>query len=487
MSKKSAARSDSKKVLKLKVFDSLKADNRVLELLLNPQRTAAFVRIATSAENAAPSAEEVKNFLQDHGVNLADYAEARIAQVVEAANAEGSFGPVAVAEGKAPVNGEDGRIEWFVRRPTASRPQVKKGARVDHKERDLIVNISKGQKILTVRDATPGTPGRDVFGEELPCQPGQPAEVKRGKNVDFMPDGKTLASTCAGYLDLSGNTVSVEPVLVVKGNVDLSVGNIDFIGPVKVNGDVLDGFHVKAGEGIEVSGMVEGAFLEAAKQITVVGGVAGKGKGRITCKGTLEVRYLNDVYVETGGDIKVHNSVVNSTVKSLGRVDVLSGGIRGASVVARDGLRSPEIGSELGVRTVIVVGMDYDLKDELVTLEREIGVLKQTIYKIEAALGPLVSNAELLSNLRPDKAEAASKLMAQRQKLNERQARLSASRDDVLTRMQVNEGVWVEVDKTIFPGVVMQIGTCRRTFEMEVMGPVKLCPDVENGSIRVRR
>lgn len=489
MGEKSTPGAPSEKtgVKTLKVFDAVKAENLLVELMCDPQRLFAFLRISTTAEEAAPSVEEVNNFLRDHEVRLDDKAEGWIKELVESAAAEGVFGPVGLARGKPPVDGEDGRIKWFVRRPGAPRPQSTKGARIDHKERNSIVNIIKGQKILTITQATEGTPGVDVFGNDIPCRPGQAADMKRAKNIELTKDGRTFVSTCAGYLDLSGSTVSVEPVLNVKGDVDLSVGNIEFIGSVKVSGDIIDGFHVKALQEIEVSGMVEGAFLESGKHISVTGGVAGKTKGTIVCKGSLEARYLSEVYVETGGDVKVQNSIVNATVKSLGRVDVLSGGIKGANIVARTGLRAPEIGSELGVRTVIVVGMDYDLKDRLVTLEREIAVLKQTLYKIEAALGPLVSNSEMISSLEPAKAEVAKKLMAQREKLGEHQKRLSDKRDDVLTRMQVNEGVWVEVDKTIFPGVVMQIGTCRRTFEMEVMGPVKLSPDIENGSISVRR
>ena len=483
----SAAKPEKTGAKTLKVFDSLKGENRLLELMCDPLRLLAFLRISTTVEKAAPSLDDANSFLRDHDLTLDDKAQDTLKKLIEAAAGEGVFGPVIVARGKMPVNGEDSRIKWFFRKPNTPMAQSVKGARIDHKERNALVNIGKGQKILTITEATEGTPGADVFGSEIPCRPGQAIDMKRGKNIDLAQDGRTFVSTCPGYLDIAGNTVSVEPVLNVKGDVDLSVGNIDFVGPVKVSGDIIDGFHVKTPEEIEVSGMVEGAFLESGKHITVTGGVAGKTKGTVVCKGPLEARYLSEVYVETGGDIKVQNSIVNATVKSRGRVDVLSGGIKGANIVARNGVRAPEIGSELGVRTIIVVGMDYDLKDRLVTLEREVAVLKQTMYKIEAALGPLLANTEMISRLDPAKAEVAKKLMAQRDTLRAHQKRLSAGRDDVLTRMQVNEGVWVEADKMIFPGVVMQIGTCRRTFETEVVGPVKLSPDFETGSINVHR
>ena len=217
------------------------------------------------------------------------------------------------------------------------------------------------------------------------------------------------------------------------------------------------------------------------------GGVAGKGRGRIVCKAGLEARYLSEVIVEAGGDIVVNNSITTASVKSLGRITVNTGGISGSSVVAQKGLKSPEIGSDMGVRTTVVVGVDYHLKDKLVNTERELQAIREAVEKIEQALGPLVTNGEVIASLAPEKAEIARRLMAQLDMLVKHGSEVAVRRDELVSKMQVDSSFFVEVAKKIYPGVVMQIGTCRRTFELQVTGPVKLYPDLENASIKVSR
>lgn len=467
--------------------ESVAGEGWCVELLTDEPSLAAFLKVTTSHDDSPPKAEEVLEFLKEQNLTLADKERAQVSTTISQATKKGVYGPIRITQGTLPVDGVDGSVQWHVARPNMPKALSSPSASVDYKDRFALVNVRRGQQILKITEPTKGMPGKDVFGREIPFKEGTPAEFRTGKNVESKGSSGTMIALTDGYVDVASGTVSVEPVLLVQKDVDLAVGNIDFIGPVKINGDVLDGFHVKAGQGIEVSGMVEGAVLEAGAAIEIKGGVAGKGKGRITCAQGFQARYVNDVAIEAGGDVIVQNSIVSCTVKSLGSVEVASGGIRGANVVAKHFVRSPEIGSEVGVRTIVIVGVDYGLKDDLVNLERELAVVKENQVKIRTALGPLVRNPELVSKLPKPKAEAAEKLMAQLKKLNEMAVRLTTKRDACTEQMSVEDNVWIEVDKMIFPGVMMQIGTCRRTFEVEVPGPLKVVPEPESGSLRIRR
>jgi hypothetical protein len=77
--------------------------------------------------------------------------------------------------------------------------------------------------------------------------------------------------------------------------------------------------------------------------------------------------------------------------------------------------------------------------------------------------------------------------MGQLDLLIQRGDELAAKHSAMIARMQVGSEMFIEVSKKIFAGVAMQIGTCRRTFELDVTGPVKLYPDIENGSVKVAR
>jgi len=475
------------KTKSLKCCETLDGKTFKIELLSDEDALTGYLRIITAGDGQAPTTETIVDFFKDHSLAAGPDALKAVDEILSSAAKKGVYGPVLVARGEAPLDGQDGSVEWLVERPDIPKTPTSSSSKVDYKERTPIVNVRQGQKLLRIKPPVEGKPGSNVFGTEIPCKEGQAPGVRKGRNVEFDDSTGNMLALTAGYVEFDGDIISVEPVLIVKKDVDLTVGNIDFIGPVKVNGDVLDGFRVKSGQQIEVAGVVEGAILESEGPVVVQGGVAGKGKGRIIVKGDFEARYVSEVYIEAAGDIRVQNSIVNSTLKSRGMVEVSSGGIRGANVVARRGVRSPEIGSELGVRTIVVVGVDYGLKDRLMTLERELGVVKEAIAKIKGALGPVKGKAELISQLPPEKAAIAHKLVAQLKKMLVKCKSLTESRDELLSRMSVDDGVCIEVDKKIYPGVMMQIGTCRRSFEVEVLGPLKLAPEPESGSIRVRR
>jgi len=463
-------------------------DAKDIQLLVDAHKLKGHIRVIFHTGQHDITEDEVMAFLVKLNARVTEAGRAAIADAVaKSAEASGVIGPLLVAEGRAPVAGTDGRIEWQVNPPEPVRGHKTGKGRVDYRERNQIVNVRKGQKILTIVEPPPGEAGEDVFGNVIPFQAGHAVTVHRGKNVEAAPDGKEFLASVTGMLQYSGETVSVEPSFIVQNNVDMSVGNINFIGPVKVGRDVGDGFVIRAGKEIEIGGMVEGSILESASYIRIGGGVAGKGRGRIICKGNLEARYLSEVFVETGGDVTVNNSITTSSVKSLGKIIVNNGGIRGANVVAQKGLRAPEIGSDLGIRTVVVVGVDYHVKDKLVTLERELGVIREAVEKIEKALGPLLTDGDIVATLPPEKAEIARRLMAQLDVLMKRAPELGARRDALFAKMQVGSDMAIEVSKKIYAGVVMQIGTCRRTFELDVNGPMKLLPDIESGSIKVSR
>lgn len=470
------------------VHASSKSDAREIQLLVTPDALEAHLNVIFHTGQPALTSEEVLKFLEDHSLRITDEVRAAVEKAIAAVpKAAGVLGPVLLSRGKALANGADGRVEWMIPPPQALREKKRTGGRVDYREYNQIVNVQQGQKILALIPPGSGETGEDVFGQKIEGQPGKVATVRKGKNVEVTGDGREFFAQVSGMLQYASDTVSVEPNMVVPNDVDMSVGNIDFLGPVKIGKDVRDGFRIRAGKEIEIGGMVEGAELESEGFIGIQGGVAGRGKGRINCKGNLEAKYLNEVFVECGGDIVIANSITNCTVKSLGKIIVNNGGIRGASVVAQKGLKTPELGSEFGVRTIAIVGVDYHLKDKFVDLERELAAIREAVEKVETALGPLLSDGEMMAVLPPEKAEIARRLMGQLDLLVARGDDLAAKRDAMLAKMQVGSDVFIEVTKKIYSGVIMQIGTCKRTFELDISGPVKLLPDVENASVRVSR
>src|SRR5690606_32591089 len=104
-----------------------------------------------------------------------------------------------------------------------------------------------GQLVATLVPPQAGKGGVGVNNEPLPPIFGKPARFKIGKNVVLNQEGNALYAAIDGLISLTEDgKVNVFPVYEVKGDVDYSVGNIDFVGTVVIRGNVLTGFKVKA-------------------------------------------------------------------------------------------------------------------------------------------------------------------------------------------------------------------------------------------------
>lgn len=118
--------------------------------------------------------------------------------------------------------------------------------RVDYSNLDFIHNIEKGRPICRIFPPVEGRPGKTVLGKEIPPNPVKPAAVPKGRNTELSEDGRTLIAASPGHVEFTGRSFQVKPVMEVPGNVDFSVGNINFLGDVHIHGDVLSGFTVRA-------------------------------------------------------------------------------------------------------------------------------------------------------------------------------------------------------------------------------------------------
>ena len=119
--------------------------------------------------------------------------------------------------------------------------------------------LVKANETLAIRiPQTKGKPGKNIFGETVPAQNGRPIPIPAGKNTKIIGENQ-LVATINGQIVDTGNKISVDPRLEIQGSVGVGTGNIDFDGTVLINGDVTQGFYVKATGDIEIKGSINGA------------------------------------------------------------------------------------------------------------------------------------------------------------------------------------------------------------------------------------
>jgi hypothetical protein len=195
----------------------------------------------------------------------------------------------------------------------------------------------------------------------------------------------------------------------VRGNVDISTGDIDFVGNVIVHGDVTDGFEVKADGNVEVRGMVNCSRIQATGNVAILGGFLGKDKGEIVSDGSIGVKFVENGVIRAADAVVVEKAVMHSTLLAGKRIHVrgVKGLIVGGSATAGEEIEATTIGSALGTKTVLSVGVDFASRERSAKIDRELEEVNINLEKIQKTLGFFGRIARRLRGASPGAGTAA--------------------------------------------------------------------------------
>ncbi|MDR3230189.1 MAG: FapA family protein [Synergistaceae bacterium] len=296
---------------------------------------------------------------------------------------------VTVARGREPRNGENARIELILDPDRV--PEVDEDAqKVDYRSRSVFVNVVKGQKIADKQLPTAGEDGMSVLGTVIRAAAGKDIAFSAGSGLEVSEDGLSLLASIDGRLSRKDGKLVVLPELEVKGDVDFGVGNINFTGSVTIRGSVREGFQVIGGGNIEIREMVEGAHVESIGDIVIKGGVRGMGKAHILAGGNVTADFVDQASIRSQGDIKIKNAILHSDVAAQNSVMVMGGQksqIAGGKIQAGLEVVCQTLGSEMGTKTEIIVGLPPAQAERRKELQTQIAKNRDNIEKLEANLG----------------------------------------------------------------------------------------------------
>ncbi|HWQ62170.1 MAG TPA: FapA family protein, partial [Negativicutes bacterium] len=225
-----------------------------IQVLVDRDRMSASLQIVKPKGSRPLAFDEVLEKIHSAGVVQGIDMEA----VKRAYDRPGT--PVTAARGDAPVNGTDATISYAYDMNTKGRPVELEDGRVDFKDLNLFTVVAEGDVLAEKLPPTQGTPGVDVLGQPIFPKQGKDIPLPLGKNV--YADENKIRAGIAGQLQLQNNKLHVSPVIEIKGDVDLSTGNVEFVGNVVVRGSVQSGFTVKADGNVEIYGSVSGGTVE---------------------------------------------------------------------------------------------------------------------------------------------------------------------------------------------------------------------------------
>jgi uncharacterized protein (DUF342 family) len=367
--------------------------------------------------------DDVRNVLKRrnviYGVDESRVAElsAKLSQLETSQNINEPI-EMDIALGTPITNGEDARIEYLYKKieveAQAPVPEETEDGRIDYRAVHKIDNIAKGTLLARKIPPTKGMSGMTVTGKTLPAVDGKDIDVTMGKGVVVSPENKDeWVSDTDGQVIIKENKISVLALYEIPGDVNLSTGNIDFIGTVIVRGDVKDGFKVYAGEDLVINGVVEGAELKCSGKLSIAGGVSGNDKAKIICAGDANIKYIRNAIVEIGGSLTSGQAIMHSKVTVGKKVTVAGkkGVIVGGQVIAGEEVNAASMGSNFATPTEVIVGEAVGLRDELQKMENELKVAVENLDKTKKGIQFLKDlQVKMGGNLPPEKKELLTKL-----------------------------------------------------------------------------
>ncbi len=385
---------------------------------------------------------------------------------------------VDVAKGMPPVKGENARVKMHVKPSMVRSPKQKEAKRdtVDFRELGSIVNVNAGQLLLEKIPLTDGTPGKDVFGITIPSKPGKDIALKGGPGVKVSEDGRKVVSTLDGKFLMADGKPSVFDSHVVKGDLDLSVGNIAFCGKsLTISGDVLPGFKIRSKGNVTVQKNINNAEILTHGKLMVNGSIVGE-EVLLRSKGDMIVGFVeNGPVLETLGSLTVKDFMVQGKVKTGGDLIAVKGNgtIVGGTYVVGGSVYVKNLGSDGEVVTEVSVGINPGLEVRRKKLDEELAIwperLNQTIKNIGALEAMKKAEGD---NMPPEKLALLKKMTSVMPKLMDRVNMLSEAEKKLQEEMEQLTDECVYVYETLFAGVTVKIGGIARLFTMEEDGVV---------------
>lgn len=458
------------------------AKDATVNVTISPDSMKAYVTFLPSENGRMLTIDEVIEILNKNGVTFG-INRMDLEALIKYPMYNQAY---CIAEGIAPVNGQNGTVEFFFDIKKDGKPTILEDGSVDFRELNLIENVSKGQKLCSLVPPFPGIHGKTVTGNDITPSEGKQAVLPKGKNVIAAEDGMSLFSNINGQVMYIDGRINVFSTYEVPADVDNSTGNINFIGNVSIRGNVLSGFSIDAGGNVEVWGVVEGANIKAGGDIILRRGMQGMGKGFLISNGDIIARYIEHSNVEARKNISAE-AVMHSNVKCGNKLELAGrkGLLVGGSCKVGNEVIAKVIGSHMATVTEIEVGVDPSLRERHKVLKDEINILENDLKKAEQAIA-ILKKLDIAGALTAEKRELLAKSLKTRiylgSKIIETKEELSA----IEAKFQMDAFGRIKCYNTLYPGVKVTIGTCH----MYVRENLQFCvlyrdgADVRVGSIK---
>lgn len=387
------------------------------------------------------------------------------------------------AKGKNPIHGKDAKIEYFFNTNLNLKPKKNEDGSVDYRDLNTISHVKAGDLLARLIPEDPGTPGMNVFGEEISPRTVRSLTLDYANNIKCNEEKTEIFSEVTGHASLVKGKVFVSSVFEVPADVDNSIGNVEYAGNVHVAGNVKGGFEVRAKGDIIVEGVVEDALLEAGGQIIVKRGIHGMGKGYLQAESNVICQFIENAIVSSGGFVET-NSILHSRVSASSEIHVSGkkGFITGGMIRAGALVEAQTIGSPMGTDTRVEVGADPKKKERFQELKESLEKENEELDKCKVILATYTKKLQSGEQLPPERMSYVQKLAYAYKAKKHTVEELRNEYADLQQELMFANHAKIQISKTIYPGVTVAISD----LEMRVKDEQNFCQYIKKDGEIVR-
>lgn len=446
------------------------------ELSVTPAVTIAEDRLSASLELRGAldaedrlSFEEVRAAVAASGV-VEGIDEQALASAWARYDAGEDVGPVVIARGRAPIQGQDGEfVPSESARVIAAHEAEERDAgdlrpaeeQVDHRELHRFHGVSADGVAGHWQPPGRGEDGIGVDGSVLAAPLGDGTAPAAGESLTDHPLEEGVIEYRAeidGVLVFEEGRVSVKDLLEVHGDVEYDTGNIDVDGSLFVHGRVRSGFRVTAGHDLAVSGSIENAEVEVGGSLHAGRGILGGEGGSITVGKDLSAGYTQNARIRCGGDMEIRQSDANSDIRCGGKLTAVQGrgSLRSGRYVAAGGLEVLELGSELSAPTKVTVGANPELLEEARAIADQLKQLRNAKRAAEAEYEALQASSEE-EGMDHEKAAHFRALLRAKTERRKRVKELLTRQEEIRATVYASDPPQVEVHRCVHQNVTIRI------------------------------
>lgn len=401
------------------------------------------------------TANEIKKDLADLGIKNGIDDEA----IEKFLSERRYFEPYILAKGKKPRDGKDGYIEYKFNTELKPKPKMNDDGTVDFHTLENVNHVKAGDVVAVLHREDMGESGCDLLGRVVNPKRVKHVIFRNGKNLVPSEDGTQLISKVNGHVTVEDGKIFVSDTLELV-DIDASTGDIDYNGSVVIKGNVLAGFSVKASGDISVSGIVEGAIVEAGGNITLNRGIQGMNKAVVKAGGNIVTKFIESaLLVQAGGNIET-DSILHSKVTAKGTITATgkNGLIVGGDVRSIVLIEAKNIGNEMGTTTVVGVGVDPSAKRRGDELKQSLQKLGENKIQLNQILTALRKKQQVDGKLTPDKLELQKKTMRNLILLEKDLTLQKSELEELRNQLSEDSNARIKVTRNIYVGTKLIFG-----------------------------